>query len=290
MRTLPPRQGRRQRRAKNGILPSLFADSAAFDREVKDLSENAIPALRKDIQKIKDAASLLPVIKESDALSVRLGHVYNYASQAADLDSTDSLAAGQRAKASALYQDYGLAINALKNVLNSKSAAFWKSVLAAPSLKAWRRCLGQIRDNARYMLSDKDETLLIPAAQAGQNIQNIFAALNYSELKWETVKDPEGKPVVANYTNYIGAMNSKDRAYRKAYFEAYVGVIASYRNTFSQILGTYTLLAEQSAKQHHYTSLLDEQMHSNELTPEIYDALIKGAPGIQLRTQAGCRY
>jgi len=255
----------------------LFADSAAFDREVKDLSENAIPALRKDIQKIKDAASLLPVLKESDAIGVRVNTAYSYASQAVDLDATSSLAATQKARALAINQDFGLACNALNNVLNSKNKSFWNSILSAPSLKEWRRSLGKVRDNARYMLSDKDEALLVPALQAGENIQNIFAALNYSELKWETIKDPDGKPVVANYTNYIDAMNNKNRAFRKAYYEAYVEAIASYRNTFSQILGTYTLLAEQSAKQHHYASLLDEQMQSSELSPEIYDALIKGA-------------
>lgn len=258
-------------------LTEYFADDAAFSAELEDVETNALPAARALLPGVQDASSLLNFLRAKDALLVRCGHLSNYARQKNDLDISDAGAKTQYGAASDLLQEIVKLDNALANRLLGMDDAFWASILSDESLASYRRPLSKIREDAAHTLSDDQEALLTPSQKALNGLSDMFSVLNYGTIEWKSIKDPDGNEVVANYINYLPAMGNADREYRKAYYEAFADRYEDYSDAFAQNLSTYTALNEQLAKQHHYDSVLDKSTSANEITPEIYDALIAGA-------------
>ena len=256
-------------------LTEYFADDAAFDAELKTLKNVELAKYKKMAEGVKDADTLLAFKQYSDAVSERLRHLSCYAQQKGDLNAADATATTQDNAVTLLWQDFSLVDTALTNRLLAMDEAFWTAVEKDERLEPYRRELTKMREAAAYTLSEAEETLLMPAQQATSNIMRTFDMLSYGSIQWPTVTGPDGNEVTANYTNYLKAMAHPDRAYRKAFYEAYAGTYGQYRDTFASNLNAFIALSEQSATQHHYESTLDEAMQTNDLTVEIYDALME---------------
>lgn len=258
-------------------LSELFVNDAAFQAEVRDCTDKALPAFNSLKDTVNDAASLKMVLEAFDDLSNRVNNLYWYACQKADLNTADSEAASEKKAASDLNDSLNLADKALRNMLLSKDEAFWNIALSDASLAPWKRMLQKIKDEAKYTLPANEEALLIPTSQAADNIANTAAVLRNGDMEWQIIKDAAGNDITANYINYSVAMSDPDRDYRKRYYEAYIGAIAKYRDTFAQALNGYTVAEEKLSVLHHYDSRLDETTHDDETSVEIYNALISGA-------------
>lgn len=258
-------------------LTEYFTDEAAFEQEISAIRDKEFPILKDKIEKVVDPETLLDVFQYEDALSIRLNHLCNYAIQKTDLNASDSVALKQKNTATLLYQDHDLLITNLNNRLVAMEESFWNKVLEDPALEPYYRQLIRLKKNAQHLLSDEQEKLLQPLYQAQINVQDAANTLNNVDMEYKAIKDPQGQEVTANYNNYRVAMENPDRDYRREYHEAFIGRYQVYRNTFAQNLNAYTTMSEQLARLHHYDSVLDSAMTTDELSEEIYDALLKGA-------------
>ena len=264
-----------RREADTWDLTEYFADDAAFDAELAELRSAELPAFTEMAAAVCDPETLLSVQRYSDAVTLRLDRLQYYAAQKKSLNATDSTAQMQANAAALLAQDFSLVNTAFTNRLLSMDDAFWTAVFADEALSPYWRQLQKMRDNAAHTLSDSEEALLMPAYQAEANLTTTFTLLDYANLSWPTVTDPDGNAVTADYTNYTAAMLHPDRAYRKAFYTAFMGPYSQYRDTFASNLNAYTTLTEQVAVLHRYDCLLDSVMQGGGLTPEIYDALLQ---------------
>lgn len=256
-------------------LTEYFADDDAFQAELRQLKETELPAYEKMAETVQDADGLLEWKQSGDALNRRIARLIYYAMQKGDLNAADSSARTQKNAATLLEQDFSLVNTALTNRLLAMDDAFWTAVFADERLSPYWRELVKMRENAAHTLTDAEEALLMPAYQAQNNMEATFSMLSYGSLPWLTVAAPDGSAVKANYTNYLSAMSNPDRAYRKAYLEAFVGTYGQYRDTFASNLNAYITLSEQLAVLHHYDSVLDSVTKENGITTEIYDALLE---------------
>ncbi len=261
-------------------LTEYYKDDAAFDEAAKSFETEALPAFEKMISEFNGISSLLPILQKEDELNHMIDRLYNYPESKISLNAVDAAAINQKNTAFNLQQKFTIDDTTLTNKLLAQDDAFWKEALESEALAPYRRNLSLTKEKAAHTLSDSEENLLLPAVQAQTNINQTYSVLLYTDLPIGSVTDPDGKEVEASYTNYMSAMENSDRDYRKNFFESYLKSYKNMRNTFASNLNTYMTLSEGLAQAHHYDSLLDQVMSENELTPEIYQALIEGGEKI----------
>ncbi len=261
-------------------LTEYFKDSAAFENEIRRVDTEALPAFEKLIGEFKDDASLLKTLQAGDSLEFAIDRLNNYAYAKKSLNAADTEAIVQKNSAYGLSQKYSIDATILTNRLLAQDDQFWKNALADESLAAYRYELRKIKEDAAHILSENDEKLLLPADQALTNINQTFDVLIYSEMPIGTVKDPDGKDIKTSYSNYVPAMQNPDREYRSRFYNSFASSYKGMRATYASNLNTFMTLSEGMAKVHHFNSLLDQQTHENDLTPEIYRALITGGRNI----------
>jgi len=70
-----------------------------------------------------------------------------------------------------------------------------------------------------HILSAREEELLAMSSKATDASTDVFGQLSNTELRWRTVKDPEGKDVEIISSSFGAAMQSKDREYRRRHLK-----------------------------------------------------------------------
>ncbi len=258
-------------------LTEYYTDDQAFQAAVEHLGTIEIPNWRDSVQAIDGPDALLAALQSFDAIYDNLDRTYNYAQSKADLDATDATATAQVNSVVNLNIELGVAQSTLENKALALGSDFWNDAILAEGFAPYRYKLAKLREDAAHVLSDDKEELLVPSYRAESDIMSTFDKLSYSSMEFPEVDGPNGKKVVANYTNYLVALTDTDRAYRKRFLEAYAGAYDSFRDTFASNLGAAVNLAEQLAKIHGYTSLLDQKTHEARTSIAIYDALLEGA-------------
>lgn len=258
-------------------LTEYYADDDAFQTAVAHLADHAVPAYRNTVEAITDSATLLDALQAYDTLYEQIDRAFNYAQSKADLDATDAAATAQVGTVTNITMTLSVVQATFENKALALGDSFWDNTLDQPEFDPYRYKLRKLREDAAHVLSDDKEALLVPSYRAESDIMATFDKLSYSSLEFPEVEGPHGEKVTANYTNYLVALTDPDRAYRKRFVEAYAGVYDAFRDTFAQNLGAAFNLAEQLARLHGYTSLLDQKTREARTSVEIYNALLEGA-------------
>lgn len=257
-------------------MTEYFSDEAAFNAHVERTQKETIPAFEALVDRITDVPSARAAFEAYDALYAQVTRAVNYSEEKTNLDATDALASAQYQSASRLFQAFRLAENRQTNRLLGLGEAFWTQAMESDALKPWRRFLTKNHEKKGHQLPDEQEALLQPANLALKNIEQMFNTLIYAELETVYVQDTEGNDVKVNSANSGRAMTDKDRDYRKRFYEADQKRVFDKRNTLSQILGSFTTLNEQLARLHGYENVFESTLLKDDITPDVYAALIDG--------------
>lgn len=223
----------------------------------------------------QSSESLLKALKLRDQVNVQLEKLYAFAAMRRDEDMRvpASQALQQRAQTLAVKWD-------------EAGSWFAPELLALPEdqLRGWVK-EGDLKVYAHYMddllrskphvLSAREEELLAMAGKATEGASEAFGLLSNTELRWRTVKDPEGKDVVITSSTFTQAMQSKDRRYREEAFKALHNSFLDVKNTLATTLGGTMQRDWYYAKARKYPSSLDRALDAENLPESVYHNLIK---------------
>src|ERR1044071_7274671 len=108
--------------------------------------------------------------------------------------------------------------------------------LKQPELKVYQHYFDDLLRSKAHILSSREEELLAMSSKATDASTDVFGLLSNTELRWRTVKDPEGKEVEITSSSFTSAMQSKNRDYRRKAFEALMGSFLDVKSTLSATL------------------------------------------------------
>src|SRR5207248_10056076 len=95
--------------------------------------------------------------------------------------------------------------------------------LKQPDLRIYQHYFDDLLRSKAHILSAREEELLAMSSKATGASSDVFGLLSNTELRWRTVKDPQGKDVEITSSSFTSAMQSKDRKYRQEAFDALMG-------------------------------------------------------------------
>lgn len=153
-----------------------------------------------------------------------------------------------------------------------------------PELSRFRRLIDKALRSRPHRLSDECEAFssrLDDCFGTHGTIRNIFAN---SDLDHGKIKNEAGERVTLTDANYITFMQSGDRATRQRAFRAMYKSYGTFKNTLAALYDAMVRERVTLARVRGHKSSLHASTYHDEITPDIYNALIrsvhKGLPAL----------
>ncbi|WP_054696874.1 oligoendopeptidase F [Syntrophomonas palmitatica] len=142
-------------------------------------------------------------------------------------------------------------------------------------LKVYQHFFAQLWRQQDHILSPEEERLLAMSQDLSSASGNIFGMLNNADIKFPVIKDENGQEIELTKGRFGRFMESQDRRVRQ---EAFSGLYSSYgklKNTLAATLSSSVKKDIFYARARKYPSALIASLDQDNISPEVYDSLIK---------------
>ena len=257
-------------------LEDIYDDEAKWEEDLKKVYE-----VNKTIAsyqgKLSDGAdTLLALMKASEEQTLLLGAIYGYAHMREDQDTANSKYQAMKQRGMSAYMD-AAEKSAFMNpeILELSDEKLEEYYSACPELDRYKRLIREIRRLKDHMLSSEMEQLLASAGEVKDASQKAYGMLSNADLKFPSVKDSEGKEVTLSNGRFVPTQMSKDRALRKASFEAFYGRYEEFKNTWAAMYDGEVKGRIFEAKARKYNSAFEAAVDGNDVSPAVCDSLFE---------------
>jgi oligoendopeptidase F len=244
------------------------AHYAKLEGMIKDFA-----GLRGEVTKSPE--SLLAAMKLRDQVNVQLEKLYAYALMRKDEDMRISASQALAQRAQTLEVKWNEAASWFAPELLKMPEDRLRQWLKQPNLSVYNHFFDDLLRSREHILSAREEELLAMAGKAVETGSEAFSLLSNTELRWRTVKDPEGRDVEITSSTFGQAMQSKDRRYRK---DAFLALHNSFLDVKSTLAATLAGAMERDwyyAKARNYPSSLHRALDAENLPDSVYHSLIR---------------
>lgn len=144
-----------------------------------------------------------------------------------------------------------------------------------PALKPFKRKIEKIMRAKPHTLSDKEEIILSSMGNCLDSHQGIRSMFTNADLRFGKIRDAEGKQVEISDSTYVTYLMSSERRVRQSAFRCVYKTYEQFGNTFATIYDAKLREETTLAKIRNYKNSITASTYRDEVTPEIYNNLIK---------------
>lgn len=141
-------------------------------------------------------------------------------------------------------------------------------------LSKYRHYFEDVFRRAEHTLDEKCEELLAMSGPMSESSGDAFSSLNNADLKFDDIKDENGKITELTHGRYGTFMESKDRKVRKSAYESMYAQYIKYKNTFASMYAGNVKSDRFFARVRGYSSSLEMHLADGNISADIYDRLI----------------
>ena len=257
-------------------LSAIYADEAAFFADYKRAEEliKEFPKHEKTIT--ASAVGLYEALSADAEIGNLIGKLWEYASLNFAVDTANNNFQALNARVQNLAISAGSAAWFVQPyILRTDKRTVERWFGEEPRLASFRRTVDKIMQRKAHTLSDECEMLM-------SNLQNAFGGAHdtrslfaNADLKFGKIKDENGKTVELTDTNYVPFLMQGDRKVRQAAFRTLYKTYGQFANTFASLYNSHVKEETTLAKARNYKSSLAASTAEDEVTPVIYNNLIK---------------
>ncbi|MBQ8815633.1 MAG: oligoendopeptidase F [Lachnospiraceae bacterium] len=256
-------------------LSDIFADDAAWEKAFEEAQ--AIPAKIAAFKgTLGDSAEqLYGCLKAEEEASLLLERLHGYASHHANEDMTNTN-----------YQVMNSRMMSLHIQVSGAAAYISSEILAIPEEKleefkqsdaadrSFDRTLELIAREREHTRSAEIEALLADTREMSRASSEIFSMFNNADTKFPEVPDGKGGMIELTHGRYVGLLENRDQAVRKAAFEAMYDTFGKHRNTLAATFSNNIKQAKFYAKARKYPSTRAMYLAGSNIPESVYDTLI----------------
>ena len=257
-------------------LSAIYSDKDAFEREFSEVEALAKEYARHESSMLKGAEELCSALTDLVKMEEKINKLWCYAYLGFTTDTSDNSAQAAVARVRSLAVSADSAswfVSPYLIRLDEKTVKEWYE--ASPSLKTFSRMIERALARKPHTLSDDCEKLVAKLGDCFDSHGDIRGIFANSDLQFGKIKDENGKSVQIDNSNYITLLMNNDRRIRRSAFTCVYKTYEQFKNTFANLYSAY--VKEQcaiSAARGHKSSL-DASTFKDEVTPVIYNSLIK---------------
>ncbi|MBP5151444.1 MAG: oligoendopeptidase F [Lachnospiraceae bacterium] len=257
-------------------LEDIYDDEAKWEEELKKVGELSDKVASYKGRLSESGETLLEVLKLDEEAGRLIDRVYGYAHMREDQDTGNSKYQGfkQRALSAniAASEKTSYMRPELLGLSDETLEEFYKNV---PGLERYKRMLREVRRFKEHTLNSEMEALLASAGEVKGASQKAYGMLSNADLKFPSVKDSKGEEVQLSNGRFVPVQMSKDRALRKAAFEAFYNRYGEFKNTWASLYDGEVKSRIFSAKARKFNSSFEAAVFGNDVSPTVCDNLFE---------------
>ena len=257
-------------------LSAIYRDEDAFFKDYATTEAACARLAKHEATVTKSARELYETLKDACETDLMLEKLWCYASLHHSLNTADghyqSLLTRVRSLAVRIDNASWYLSPAILR-LSEETLARWYEEY--PPLLTYKRLLSKTYRRRPYMLSDECEELSSRLGDCFGTHSSVRSVLANSDLCHGKVRDESGALTTLTDATYITFMQSGDRRVRQSAFRTLYKTYGQFQNTFATLYDAAVRERCTLARVRGYKSSLAASTFRDEVTPDIYAALIR---------------
>lgn len=256
-------------------LTSIFSNDTLWEEEYESLSKEILEFEKYQNTMTDSAENVYETIKKMEDIGLRFGKVYVYAHLNSDADTTNTK-----------YQTYMAKVMQLNSIISSKTTFVdlkllelgkekVEEYLKNENLYIYSFYVKRLFEDEKYKLSQKEEELLANYSPSLGASSKAFSMINNADIKFEDIKDSDGKDYVMNHSRYSSYLESSDRTLRENAYNSMYKAFKGLKNTIATVLEGNTNNHVINARVRGYNSARHAALSANGIDESVYDGLLK---------------
>ena len=256
-------------------LNDIFESSQAWEKALQKLSGPLTELLSYKNKVGESAGSLANALSLDKECSIQMMELYAYAKMHKDLDNSNDAYQAMYDRIVGEYFNMSAQTSFLAPEISKIAEKKLKEWISSESgLSEFSHYLDNIIRNEKYILSEKEETILSNIGPMSDGIEEAFSMLNDLELDLGEIELDNGKKVKLTHGKFGIYREDKNRNIRS---QAYEKMHSSYKRFGNTIAALYTSSAKGDVffmKTRGYSTCLEKALFSDNLPEKIYTQLI----------------
>lgn len=256
-------------------LKDLYESDEAWEQDLT--KEDALITKYKEFEGKLGASAdeLLKFLKLDEEVGMRLNKLYQYASQAKDLDLSNTKYQGMFDRIQNVGNKVSTSVSFVRpELLSIPEEKLWSFINGKNELIHYKHYIENILRVKPHTLSKDQEKLLSLGEPVAQTFFNTYSLFSNADIDFPTIKDSEGNDFKLSHARYYTAMYSSDRAFReRAYHAIYIPFIKNINFLSSNYSGSIRAKIF-NAKARNYESTLAAALDENNIPLQVYHNLV----------------
>ena len=255
-------------------LEDIYDDESKWEADLVKAGELADKMSAYQGRLSESPGTLLELFRLHEELEHTMDKVYGYAHMRGDQDTGNATYQNLSQRAMSAYVGTSEKTAFVSpEILQISEEVLQEFYAKEPELTRYRRMITEIRRLKDHMLDSATEQLLASAGEVQGASQKAFGMLVNADLKFPSVKDSKGEEVQLSNGRFVPTQMSKDRALRKASFEAFYGRFQEFKNTWAALYDGEVKGRIFEAKARKYDSAFEAAVDANNVSPAVCDNL-----------------
>ncbi len=257
-------------------LTKIYPTEEAFKADFEEVEAivKAFPAHQKTMT--ESAQGLLAVLKDEAKLDYIISKLWTYAELHFETDNANNMYQARAGKVRSLAISASAAGWFVSPyILRLDEATVEEWIKEEPGLETFRRTLHMVMRQKPHTLSDECERLIANMGDALGSHGGIRGIFANADLQFGKIRDENGKYMQLTDTNYVPMLMKPERNVRRAAFNCLYKTYGQFGNTFANMYEGYVKERRTLSKLHNFKSSLEASTFRDEVTPVIYNNLIK---------------
>lgn len=255
-------------------IEKIYKSSDEFEKDFEALKKEA-PKLKDFEGKLNDPQNILEYLKYSEKMNRLAEKLYVYSHLKSDEDTANNENQARMSKIDSYMADFSsYSAYFVPEILSLGEEYIMKAMEEVPELKNYEFLFRDILKEKDHVLTKEMEELLSQVSDCLDAPDAIHNMLSNADMKFNKIKDENGKEVELTEGNYSSFIKSKDREVRREAFKTLFSAYKNLQNTFGTTLSASIKNFIFSAKIRKYKSALEASLKPNDIDVKVYKEAI----------------
>lgn len=256
-------------------LTRLFAGEKEFKDTINEVNELLDKIVKYNGRVLENDNTLYEVLSIDEKIDLLIEKLYVYSHLGYYDDMSNTLFQKYKEECLSLVnKSQGLTSFITPELLSSNYDKVKSFITKNKKLEKYSLMLERIFRYKKHVLSEKEEMILSNMSDILRVPKSTYDAINNIDIKFDKVKDSNGKMIELNTSNYSTFLTSKDKKVRRDAFNKEYKYYKEHINTISSLYIGKVKSNYFISKTRNYNSILEMELFSDNIDVSLYNNLI----------------
>lgn len=257
-------------------LKDMYSSDSDWEEDIKVILGKTEELVKFEGRVCESADTLLQVLELSTFISEKLEFAYNYAARLFDEDQGNTLHQSMNQKIFSIMAKISSDVSFIDPEIlacdESKLEEFYNK---EPKLDLYKKQIKEVQRLKAHTLSAEMEKVVAMTAEMSNTASEVYEAFTNVDMKFPTIKDEDGEEVELTHGRFVPFLMSANRRVREDAFKAYYDTMKDYINTLASSYSGEVKQRVFHSRVRGYSSNLEAAVDANNVSPEVYENLVK---------------